>query len=55
MTPATATATVTSRILGLPTIGPLLLNALRQQDMYLAGSLIMVISVLTVIGTLVSD
>ncbi|WP_228454899.1 ABC transporter permease, partial [Streptomyces alkaliphilus] len=46
---------VVGQILGLPTIGPLLLNALRQQDMYLAGSLIMVISVLTVIGTLVSD
>ncbi|MDB1090059.1 ABC transporter permease [Streptomyces sp. ACA25] len=46
---------IVGQLLGLPTIGPLLLNALRQQDMYLAGSLIMVISVLTVLGTLVSD
>lgn len=46
---------IVGQLLGLPTIGPLLLGALRQQDMYLAGSLIMVISVLTVIGTLVSD
>jgi peptide/nickel transport system permease protein len=46
---------IVGQILGLPTIGPLLLNALKTQDMYLAGSLIMIISVLTVIGTLVSD
>jgi peptide/nickel transport system permease protein len=46
---------IVGQILGLPTIGPLLLQALRAQDMYLAGSLIMIISVLTVIGTLVSD
>ncbi|SFC48933.1 ABC transporter permease [Streptomyces aidingensis] len=46
---------IVGQLLGLPTIGPLLLGALRQQDMYLAGSLIMVISVLTVIGTLISD
>jgi peptide/nickel transport system permease protein len=46
---------VVGQVLGLPTIGPLLLNALRQQDMYLAGALIMIISVLTMVGTLVSD
>jgi peptide/nickel transport system permease protein len=46
---------IVGQILGLPTIGPLLLGALRAQDMYLAGSLILIISVLTVIGTLVSD
>jgi len=36
-------------------IGPLLLRALMEQDMYLAGSLVMIMSVLTVIGTLISD
>ena len=39
----------------LPTTGPLLLNALLNQDMYLAGSFIMMLSSLTVIGTLISD
>jgi peptide/nickel transport system permease protein len=42
-------------VLGLPTTGPLLLQALMNQDMYLAGSMVMMLSVLTVIGTLVSD
>ncbi|CAA9554009.1 MAG: ABC transporter, permease protein 1 (cluster 5, nickel/peptides/opines) [uncultured Thermomicrobiales bacterium] len=42
-------------VLSLPTIGPLLLRALQSQDMYLAGSLILILSVLTVIGTLISD
>jgi peptide/nickel transport system permease protein len=46
---------IVGQILGLPTMGPLLLGALKTQDMYLAGSLILIISVLTVIGTLVSD
>jgi peptide/nickel transport system permease protein len=42
-------------VLSLPTVGPLLLQALISQDMYLAGSLIMLLSTLTVIGTLISD
>jgi peptide/nickel transport system permease protein len=42
-------------VLNLPTIGPLLLNALLSQDMYLAGSVILILSVLTLIGTLISD
>lgn len=42
-------------VLGLPTVGALLLNSLLTQDMYLAGSLILILSVLTVIGTLLSD
>jgi peptide/nickel transport system permease protein len=46
---------VVGRVLSLPTTGPLLLNALVSQDMYLAGSIILIVSVLTVIGTLVSD
>ena len=44
-----------SIVLNLPTTGPVLLRALLFQDMYLAGSLVMILSVLTVIGTLLSD
>ena len=47
--------TITSIVLGLPTVGPLLYLALRMQDMYLAGSCIFILSTLTVIGTLISD
>ncbi|MDD9889174.1 MAG: ABC transporter permease [Gammaproteobacteria bacterium] len=42
-------------VLNLPTTGPLLIQSLITQDMYLAGSLIMLLSVLTVIGMLLSD
>jgi peptide/nickel transport system permease protein len=42
-------------VLNLPTTGPLLLSALLSQDMYLAGAIILLISILTVIGTLISD
>lgn len=48
-------STITAVVLSLPTTGPLLLDALKSQDMYLAGSFIMLLSVLTVIGTFVSD
>lgn len=46
---------ITAVVLNLPTSGPLLLSALMSQDMQLAGSFIMLLSFLTVIGTLVSD
>ncbi len=46
---------VTEMVLGLPSTGPLLLQALMNQDMYLAGSMILIMSVLTVCGTLISD
>lgn len=46
---------VVGQILSLPTLGPILLGSLKSQDMYLAGSIIMVLSVVTVIGTLISD
>lgn len=46
---------IVAKVLGLQTTGPLLLSALENQDMYLAGSIIMILSVLTVIGTLISD
>jgi peptide/nickel transport system permease protein len=48
-------ATIVSVVMSLPTTGPLLLKALQSQDMYLAASFIMILSVLTVIGTLISD
>ncbi|MEM7531825.1 MAG: ABC transporter permease [Chloroflexota bacterium] len=44
-----------SLILGLPTIGPLLFGAVLGQDMFLAGSIVMILSFLTIIGTLLSD
>lgn len=47
--------TITSVVLNLPTTGPLLLRALQSQDMYLAGSFIMFLSILTVLGTVISD
>lgn len=47
--------TIVSIVLGLPTTGPLLFSALQNQDMYLAGSFLMMLSVLTVVGTLLSD
>ena len=46
---------VTATVLNLPTTGPMLLQALKSQDMYLAGSFILFLSLLTVIGTLLSD
>src|SRR6185503_3444989 len=46
---------ILSQVMNLPTTGPLLLRSLQSQDMYLAGSMILVLSVATVIGTLVSD
>lgn len=47
--------TITSIVLGLPTMGPLLFQALLKQDMELAGSILMILSFLTVIGTFISD
>lgn len=42
-------------VMNLPTTGPLLVQSLLTQDMYLAGSLIMLLSLLTVVGMLLSD
>ena len=47
--------TIVAIVLGLPTIGPLVFTSLLSQDMFLAGSTIMLLSFLTVIGTLISD
>ena len=48
-------AAIVSMILSLPTTGPMLLQALKSQDQYLAGSFLMVLSLLTVIGIFLSD
>jgi peptide/nickel transport system permease protein len=47
--------TITAIVLNLPTAGPLLLRALIAQDMYLAGSFILLLSALTLVGMLLSD
>ncbi len=47
--------TIVAIVLSLPTTGPLLFRALIAQDMYLAGSTVMFLTFLTVIGTLISD
>lgn len=46
---------IVATVMNLPNIGPLLLRALTQQDMYLAGSILLIYCLLTVLGTLISD
>jgi len=48
-------AAIVSIVMSLPTTGPMLLDALRSQDMYLAGSFLIFMAFLTVIGVFVSD
>jgi peptide/nickel transport system permease protein len=48
-------AEIVAIVLSLPTTGPLLIRALQAQDMYLAGSFLMFLAILTVIGVLISD
>jgi peptide/nickel transport system permease protein len=48
-------AEVVAIVLSLETTGPLLISALQRQDMYLAGSFLMFLSLLTVVGVLISD
>lgn len=48
-------AVLVSVVMNLPTTGPMLLRALQSQDMYLAGSFLMFLSLLVVIGTFLSD
>ena len=47
--------TLTAIVMNLPILWPELYQALLAQDMYLAGSFVMFLSVLTVIGTFISD
>ncbi len=46
---------IVATVMNLPNIGPLLLRALINQDMYLAGSILLIYCFLTIVGTLVSD
>jgi peptide/nickel transport system permease protein len=48
-------AAIVSVVMSLPTTGPMLLSSLRSQDMYLAGSFLMFMAFLTVVGVFVSD
>ncbi len=48
-------AEIVAIVLSLPTTGPLLIRALQAQDMYLAGSFLMLLAILTVVGVLISD
>ncbi len=46
---------IVSLVLSLPTVGPLLLKALIAQDVFLAGTIVLMLGVMTVIGTFISD
>ena len=46
---------IVATVMSLPTIGPLLLRALLSQDMYMAGSIVLILTTLTLIGVLISD
>ncbi len=48
-------ATIISIVLSLPTTGPIQIRSLMSQDMYLAGSIFLLLASLTVLGTLISD
>jgi peptide/nickel transport system permease protein len=48
-------AAIVSVVMSLPTTGPLLVRALQSQDMFLAGSFLMFLAMLTVIGVFISD
>ncbi len=48
-------ATIISVVLSLPTTGPIQLRSLMSQDMYLAGSIFLLLASLTLVGTLISD
>jgi peptide/nickel transport system permease protein len=48
-------AVIVSLVVNLPTTGPILYEALMSQDMYLAGAFVLMLSTLTILGTLISD
>jgi peptide/nickel transport system permease protein len=50
-----SSAAVVSIVMNLPTTGPVLIAALKSQDMYLAGSFLMFLSLLTIVGIFISD
>ncbi|MEZ4728816.1 MAG: ABC transporter permease [Caldilineaceae bacterium] len=47
--------TIVAIVLSLPTVGPLLFRALMSEDMYLAGTLVLFLGLLTIVGTFISD
>lgn len=47
--------TILSMVLNLPTVGPLLITSLKNQDMFLAGSIVFIMGLMAMIGNLVSD
>ena len=46
---------IVSMVLGLPTLGPVLFWAIRQQDVHTGASILLILGILTVVGTLISD
>ncbi len=46
---------IVAMVLSLPTVGPMLLRSLLAEDIYLAGSMLLVLSLLSIVGMLVSD
>ena len=46
---------VVSKVLNLPTVGPVLFEAVQAQDVYLTGAIVLLLSALTILGTLLSD
>ena len=46
---------IVSQVLNLPTTGPVLILSIMNEDMYMAGAIFMILSTLTVVGTLISD
>ncbi len=46
---------IVSVVLSLPTLGPLLLRSLIEEDLYLASTIVLILGVLTVVGTFLSD
>ncbi len=50
-----SSSVIISIVLGLPTVGPLLVEALIAKDMFLAGAIVLLLGVLTVVGTFISD
>lgn len=47
--------TIIAIVMNLPTVGPLLISALKNQDMFLAGSIVLILGALTMVGTMISD
>jgi len=48
-------ATITAIVLNLPTVGPMLLESLLTEDMFLAAGILLILTVLTIVGTFISD